>query len=208
MSLDELESVLRDRYERSDFGLEVSSEERELTPYGVQPTPEGGWQHVRELRIPLPDGQVVLTLAIRPQLGILRALQNRYVFALTLVFLLTLCLIVLVIMRALHPLRRLAETCAAISAGQLRSVSTRGASGEIRALEETFNDMVHSLREKEMMADKLRQAQRLSALGNLAAGVAHDIRNPLNAIKLLSRTSFRAFFLWRANASCRLNRTR
>jgi two-component system sensor histidine kinase HydH len=33
---------------------------------------------------------------------------------------------------------------------------------------------------------KLRQSQRLSAIGNLAAGIAHDVRNPLNAIKLLS----------------------
>jgi signal transduction histidine kinase len=80
----------------------------------------------------------------------------------------------------------LSESCAAISSGDLRSVSTRGATGEVLALEETFNNMVSSLRDKESMERKLRQAQRLSALGNLAAGVAHDVRNPLNAIKLLS----------------------
>jgi two-component system sensor histidine kinase HydH len=58
--------------------------------------------------------------------------------------------------------------------------------GEVLALEQTFNRMVASLREKEVVETNLRQAQRLSALGTLAAGVAHDIRNPLNAIKLLS----------------------
>jgi signal transduction histidine kinase len=52
------------------------------------------------------------------------------------------------------------------------------------ALEETFNRMVHSLLEKEKVERNLRRAQRLSAIGNLAAGVAHDVRNPLNAIKL------------------------
>ena len=34
------------------------------------------------------------------------------------------------------------------------------------------------------MEKKLHQAERLSALGRLAAGVAHEIRNPLNAISL------------------------
>jgi len=46
--------------------------------------------------------------------------------------------------------------------------------------------MVDALRDKEQIESNLRQAQRLSALGSLAAGVAHDVRNPLNAIKLLS----------------------
>jgi signal transduction histidine kinase len=126
------------------------------------------------------------TVTIVPQVEIVRAFTNRYVLTLTAAFVLALGLMVYFISKALRPLKDLSESCAAISAGDWREVTTRNATGEIRALEETFNHMVASLREKALVEAKLRQAQRLSALGNLAAGVAHDVRNPLNAIKLLS----------------------
>lgn len=129
---------------------------------------------------------VVLSSTTVAQTEILRAFRNRYLLALTGTFLLALILLVYVIHRSMKPLVRLSSTCAAIAGGDLRDVATSGASGEVLALEETFNHMVASLREKELMEANLRQAQRVSALGNLAAGVAHDVRNPLNAIKLLS----------------------
>ena len=148
----------------------------------------GEFTRVAQVSLKNGDRPMMLTVSmtIVPQVEILRAFRNRSMMVLTGVFVITLGLMIYFIIKALHPLARLSESCAAISAGNYQAVSTRGATGEIRALEETFNQMVESLQEKERMEVRLRHAQRLSALGNLAAGVAHDVRNPLNAIKLLS----------------------
>lgn len=141
-------------------------------------------------RVPLQIGerrvQMIASVSVMPQTEILRAFRNTYLLALFAVFVVTLGLMVYFIAKALRPLRELTESCSAISAGELKKVRTRRAAGEVLALETTFNEMVESLAEKATVEAKLRQAQRISALGNLAAGVAHDVRNPLNAIKLLS----------------------
>ena len=130
--------------------------------------------------------QLTAQFRIQPQTAILRAFKNQYLLALTAGFLLTLGLMIYFIIKSLRPLSDLSDSCAKISHGELDEVEVRKNYGEILALEQTFNNMVRALREKDQVEKNLRQAQRLSALGTLAAGVAHDVRNPLNAIKLLS----------------------
>jgi len=129
---------------------------------------------------------ITVEFTLTPQTEILRAFRNRYLLALSFGFLAALVLMVVLIHRTLRPLRDLSAACAKIKEGQYEPVELEEASGEVTALQQTFNDMVGSLRDKSEVEAKLRQTQRLSAVGTLAAGVAHDVRNPLNAIKLLS----------------------
>ncbi|MBW1701822.1 MAG: cache domain-containing protein [Deltaproteobacteria bacterium] len=73
-----------------------------------------------------------------------------------------------------------------------RRIEIKNAPEEITELSEAFNDMVSSVKERD---EKLRQraqeeimkSERLAMVGQLAAGVAHEINNPLGGILLFSR---------------------
>jgi signal transduction histidine kinase len=188
LSLDQARTGLMTIHEGVDIQLQPYTGRQRETVFSIETTNDGSLVRVAQVPVLVGDNRMLMTarVTIAPQVEILRALTNSFLGVIVLVFVMALAAMLYFIQRALRPLSQLSETCAAVSTGELRTVSTRGATGEVRALEETFNQMVASLRDKELMEMKLRQAQRLSALGNLAAGVAHDVRNPLNAIKLLS----------------------
>ena len=44
-------------------------------------------------------------------------------------------------------------------------------------------ELVEALRERRELAERLHAADKLSAFGTMAAGIAHEIRNPLNAVR-------------------------
>jgi signal transduction histidine kinase len=58
--------------------------------------------------------------------------------------------------------------------------------GEVSDLAESFNRMMGYLKkseeEKKVMEKRLRQADKLASIGQLAAGVAHEINNPLSLV--------------------------
>jgi signal transduction histidine kinase len=86
--------------------------------------------------------------------------------------------------RLTRPLKDLTAKMEAVARGDLQVKVTPTTSDEVRQMSIAFNTMVDSLREKRELEQKMFQAERLTSIGNLAAGVAHDIRNPLNTIGL------------------------
>jgi signal transduction histidine kinase len=86
--------------------------------------------------------------------------------------------------RFTRPARRLDAALRELSDGDLDTeVEVRG-SDEIARLGIAFNDMTRKMRANRERAREMIRRDKLSALGRLAAGVAHDVRNPLHSIGL------------------------
>jgi signal transduction histidine kinase len=83
-----------------------------------------------------------------------------------------------------RPLHVLTEASAKVAAGDLSVQVPPGGGQEIASLSRTFNEMVARLRENQRLQEQLHFAERSTAMGRLAATVAHEIRNPLNFINL------------------------
>jgi two-component system NtrC family sensor kinase len=87
------------------------------------------------------------------------------------------------------PLKALMSAIDEIATGlTLREVSIGRAPLEIEALVSAFNRMQGAIRERRRMnQEKLLRSDRLAMIGQLAAGVAHEINNPLGSILLFTR---------------------
>lgn len=80
----------------------------------------------------------------------------------------------------LKPVRTLAAATNRIAAGDLTHEIPIQSRDELADLTRSFNHMVKNLAR---IQNELVRSEKLISLGRLSAGVAHEIRNPLNAMK-------------------------
>jgi signal transduction histidine kinase len=92
----------------------------------------------------------------------------------------------LVIRRVTAPLKSLQENVEAVGRGEFDRKVPSDSTDEIGQLANSFNQMTQNLdqskRELETARNRLVQSEKLSALGEFIAGIAHELNNPLTVM--------------------------
>lgn len=79
------------------------------------------------------------------------------------------------------PIAELLSATREIKAGKLKYRIEEKLQDEFGELATSFNDMAASLKEQ---CTKMQETERLAVVGELAAGIAHEIKNPMAGIKI------------------------
>lgn len=90
--------------------------------------------------------------------------------------------------RITEPLKKLVEGTVLISRGDFSHTISIRSKDEIGNLAKSFNkmsqDLLQTRKRMEEANRKLIQAEKLASIGRISATIAHEIRNPLTAVKL------------------------
>ena len=111
--------------------------------------------------------------------AILALLRKQLVAWSTIAVALGIVLPLLMIYKIFHPLFIIKKATEDIAHGRFNSIEVINTRDEMQQVMEAFNTMV---RELERRQDQLVQSKKLSSIGTLTAGVAHQLNNPLNNI--------------------------
>lgn len=156
-------------------------------PQGKGPSPFS--QRPYDLVVPVIVGDEQLGyVQINLLLDNIREIQHdnfiRRLVATCMVFMLGIFLTIFLARKYTNPIHRLVDGVKKVSAGDLSVTFPEEGTDEIGELAMSFNEMVGKLRERESLEKRLYEAEHLSKVGQLASGIAHEIRNPLNYISL------------------------
>ncbi|MHA2611549.1 MAG: cache domain-containing protein [bacterium JZ-2024 1] len=85
------------------------------------------------------------------------------------------------------PIRKLVLNARRLAGGDLQVRVNVNSHGELRELAETLNQMANALQKreeelKEYTRKKIMESERLAIIGQLSAGIAHELNNPLQGI--------------------------
>lgn len=116
--------------------------------------------------------------------GIIASNAIKRIVATFLVFGLGIFLAIFLSLTYTRPIHAVVDAARNVAAGDLSPKLHSDRKDEIGELTQAVNFMIEKLREERALKEKLREAEHLSGVAQLARGIAHEIRNPLNFISL------------------------
>jgi signal transduction histidine kinase len=136
-------------------------------------------------------GGIRLGLNLNPMFDEMKDVTIRAIVVSVAIFLMGLLIMFITTMRFTKPIERLTVAAKRIEEGNLQYRVNIKRDDEIGSLATAFDQMAERLMQRErdlkQSQDTLRRADRLSSLGLLTAGLAHEIRNPLVAIRTFTQ---------------------
>src|SRR5947209_3512439 len=167
----------------------VASSPPQQTGRKMETTVVKGGQREYNVTAPLVDGTDVLgyihvTFTLEDLAKANRATLLKRVTVTLLIFALGIAASLYLARKHTQPLHGVVEAAKRVAAGDLTKTIEVEGEDEIAELTKSFNEMVEKLRQHRELEERLHEAERLSAVGKLASGIAHEIRNPLNFMNL------------------------
>jgi len=143
---------------------------------------------------PLRDhrGQVVGSLYVGARESAFLGLLHTFYFRVALIALICIVLAGIIAVPTAqfiaHPVAELVEATRRLAQGDMTVRVPVYSQGELAVLGQSFNIMVETLNQTQQ---ELLHKERLASMGQLAAGVAHEINNPLGTILLFSDVMYK-----------------
>ncbi|MCH7533461.1 MAG: HAMP domain-containing protein [Gemmatimonadetes bacterium] len=133
------------------------------------------------MRLANPSVELVAAAPLTPFVEPFQAAASRGAGLLLIVAVAGLALAALLVRRMTQSLERLAHAADAVSRGDLEQQLAHERDDEVGRVVRAFNTMTESLRRT---LKKLADREALAAVGEFAATLAHEVRNPLTAIRI------------------------
>lgn len=186
------EGKVFDSSESSDIGQPVQQVLGGLTPAPYPkpslPAATDDRQPERVLTYPVEtekgNRQVVIIISPHRLDNIVLEERRERWLGLALLSLLLIFTVAIASARFTRPVHDLMDAARRVSAGDFDFNVAVKRRDEMGLLARTFNEMLTGLRGKSELEEKLKRAERSALTGRIAAGIAHEIRNPLSFINL------------------------